>query len=51
MSEEAYIKVTLPREVKDAASKHIQATTGLNVSQWLRSKVFEAARGSNKVPK
>ncbi len=52
MSEEAsYIKVTLPKEVKDIASKHIQETTGLNISQWLRSKVFEAAGAANKVPK
>lgn len=48
MSDNAYIKVTVNEDVKKEASKHIQETTGLALSQWLRSKVYEAADKSKK---
>ena len=40
----AYIKIAMEdAKVKKAAEENIQKTTGLKLTQWLRSKVYEAA--------
>lgn len=42
--EQAYIKIAIDAEVKSLAEKAIKDTTGLKLTQWLRSKVYEAAQ-------
>jgi antitoxin component of RelBE/YafQ-DinJ toxin-antitoxin module len=42
--EQAYIKIAIDSDVKQAAEDNIKDTTGLKLTQWLRSKVYEAAQ-------
>jgi hypothetical protein len=48
MSDNSYIKVTVPDEVKTKAALAIKDSTGLTLAQWLRSKVYEAASLEDK---
>ena len=50
MSDKAYIKITVPPKVKEAANKNLEDLKGLTLTQWLRSKVFEASGTTEDKP-